>query len=199
MTADSKRRLRGEVDALERHAAASAAADERDRATWEWARSRPDWRDHPDSWVIPKPEDLARAERYTRDAFRRAAQARSRLRGTSASAAQHGRAPRASSTRRSGSRRTSSSSRTSGADPGDNDPDPEPAPRLCAGCGEPLVGLAPQARTHGDTCRKRAARARSRAERPARPIWPAPRVEPLPVLAILMAEPPHGVVTEAAI
>jgi hypothetical protein len=103
------------------------------------------------------------------------------------------RARRASSPRRRGSRRSSSSSRTSGTDPGDDDPEPA---RVCGGCDKPLIGYAPQARFHGDTCRMRA---RRRALRPARPTWPeaeivaaAMAIEPLPVLAALMQEPPGG-------
>lgn len=106
------------------------------------------------------------------------------------------RAPRPAPSRRQGSRRTSSSSRTSGTDPGDPDPEPS-SPRICGGCGEELVGKAPQARFHSDVCRKRAERARQRDERPSRPIWPVAGIEPVSVLAVLMADPPHGAVTEA--
>jgi hypothetical protein len=117
-----------------------------------------------------------------------------RARQSSATTGQHRRAPRAAGARRRGSRRSSSSSRTSGSDPGDSDPEPA---RVCGGCDKPLIGYAPQARFHSEACRKRAERARRRAAQPSRPVWPSIGIEPPAVLATLMADPPHGVVTEA--
>jgi hypothetical protein len=105
------------------------------------------------------------------------------------------RAPRAAGAHIRGSRRTSSSSRTSGSDPGDPDPEPS-SPRVCGGCGEPLIGKAPQARYHDDACRMRARRL---AAKPHRPVWTeaeiialALTIEPFPVIAGIMEEPPGG-------
>lgn len=99
-----------------------------------------------------------------------------------------------------GSRRAGASSSTSSADPGDPDPEPS-SPRVCGGCGEPLIGKAPQARYCDDACRMRARRL---AAKPHRPIWTeaeiialALTIEPLPVIASIMEEPPGGKVSRA--
>ncbi len=109
----------------------------------------------------------------------------------------HSRAPRTSGTHRRGSRRSTGSRSPPGGDddPGGDggDDDPDELGRTCGTCGEPC---RPTERTCA-RCRSRRSRARRRAARPSRPVWPSSGVEPMPVLALLMADPPHGALTEA--
>ena len=118
---------------------------------------------------------------------------------------QTARTPRAASSRQRGSRRTTGSrSPPSGDDNpgGDDDPDDVvAASRTCGACGE---SCGPSERTCA-ACRQRRSRARRRAEQPSRPAWPERQIvaaamaaEPLPMLAALMADPPHGALTGAA-
>lgn len=110
------------------------------------------------------------------------------------------RAPRAAGARRRGSRRTASTRGSPDDDDGGGDDDPADVGRRCGSCGEPC---RPTERTCA-RCRQRHSRARRRVERPSRPAWPEPaivataiRIEPTAALAALMADPPHGVLTEA--
>jgi hypothetical protein len=114
------------------------------------------------------------------------------------------RAPRAAGTRRRGSRRDTGSRSPPSADddPGGDDDPADVGRRQCGACGEPC---RPAERTCA-RCRQRRSRARRRAERPSRPTWTEPtivaaaiRIEPVAVLAQLMADPPHGILTEAVV
>lgn len=113
---------------------------------------------------------------------------------------QHRRAPRSAPTRRRGSRRAGASSRTPSADPPDDDADPA-EPRRCGGCGEPLIGRAPQARYCDNACRMRAtrrreaqdrARARAQAVSEDQVVALALELDRLAALAAVMEEAPRG-------
>jgi hypothetical protein len=111
------------------------------------------------------------------------------------------RAPRAAGTRRHGSRRSSSTRGSPDDDDGGGDPDPPHVGRSCSTCGG---SCRPIERTCA-RCRQRRSRARRRAERPSS-VWPealivaaAVSIEPTATIAALMADPPHGVLTEAVV
>ena len=58
-------------------------------------------------------------------------------------------------------------------------PSPQTVTRLCEGCGQPLVGKRPQAKTHGTACRQRAYRQRRQATESAAARQPSvPAADP---------------------